>query len=56
MIELTADDLRLSYETGPIASLRMMQLCYPHMKARGGGAVVNIVSGSGTQGTALQGA
>ena len=32
MIELTADDLRLSYETGPIASLRMMQLCYPHMK------------------------
>jgi NAD(P)-dependent dehydrogenase (short-subunit alcohol dehydrogenase family) len=56
MIELTADDLRLSYETGPIASLRMMQLCYPHMKARGGGAVVNIVSGAGTQGTALQGA
>jgi len=56
LVDLTADDLRVSYETGPIASLRMMQLCYPHMKARGGGAVVNIVSGSGTQGAALQGA
>ena len=51
VIEVSADDLRLSYETGPIASLRMMQLCYPHMKARGGGAVINIVSGAGTQGS-----
>jgi NAD(P)-dependent dehydrogenase (short-subunit alcohol dehydrogenase family) len=55
-IELTADQLRLSYETGPIATLRMMQLCYPHMRARGGGAVVNIVSGAGTQGTPNQAA
>jgi NAD(P)-dependent dehydrogenase (short-subunit alcohol dehydrogenase family) len=51
VIELSADDLRVSYETGPIASLRMMQLCYPHMKARGGGAVIIIVSGAGTQGS-----
>jgi NAD(P)-dependent dehydrogenase (short-subunit alcohol dehydrogenase family) len=56
VIELTADQLRRSYETGPIASLRMMQLCYPHMKARGGGAVINIVSGAGTQGTPNQAA
>ena len=56
VVELTADQLRISYETGPIASLRMMQLCYPHMKARGGGAVVNIVSGAGTQGTPNQAA
>lgn len=56
VVDLTADDLRLSYETGPIASLRMMQLCYPHMKARGGGAVINIVSGAGTQGTPNQAA
>jgi len=56
VIELTADQMRRSYETGPIASLRMMQLCYPSMKARGGGAVVNIVSGAGTQGTPNQAA
>ena len=56
LVELTADQLRLSYETGPIAAVRMMQLCYPHMKARGGGAVVNIVSGAGTQGNPLQAA
>ena len=54
--DLTADDMRISFETGPIAALRMMQLCYPSMKARGGGAVVNIVSGAGTQGTPMQAA
>ncbi|HEY6534102.1 MAG TPA: SDR family oxidoreductase [Acidimicrobiales bacterium] len=56
VIELTADQMRVSYETGPIASLQMMQLCYPHMKARGGGAVINIVSGVGTGGTPNQAA
>ena len=56
VIDLTPDQMRISYETGPIASLRMMQLCYPHMKARGGGAVINIVSGAGTQGTPNQAA
>jgi NAD(P)-dependent dehydrogenase (short-subunit alcohol dehydrogenase family) len=56
VIDLSADQLRISYETGPIAALRMMQLCYPHMKARGGGAVINIVSGAGTQGTPNQAA
>ncbi len=56
VIELTAEQLRRSYETGPIASLRLMQLCYPHMQARGGGAVINIVSGAGTQGSPNQAA
>jgi NAD(P)-dependent dehydrogenase (short-subunit alcohol dehydrogenase family) len=56
VIDLTADQMRRSYETGPIASLRMMQLCYPSMKSRGGGAVINIVSGAGTQGTPNQAA
>jgi len=56
VIELTADQMRVSYETGPIAALRMMQLCYPSMKARGGGAVINIVSGVGTGGTPNQAA
>jgi NAD(P)-dependent dehydrogenase (short-subunit alcohol dehydrogenase family) len=48
--KLTDDDLRVSFESGPIATLRMMQLCHPHMKARGGGAIINFASGVGTQG------
>jgi NAD(P)-dependent dehydrogenase (short-subunit alcohol dehydrogenase family) len=48
--EVTDEDMRVSFESGPIASLRMMQLCYPHMKARGGGSVVNFSSGVGTGG------
>jgi NAD(P)-dependent dehydrogenase (short-subunit alcohol dehydrogenase family) len=48
--EVTEEDMRVSFESGPIASLRMMQLCYPHMKARGGGSVVNFASGVGTGG------
>jgi NAD(P)-dependent dehydrogenase (short-subunit alcohol dehydrogenase family) len=52
LAEMAADDLRFSFETGPVATMRMMQLCYPHFKARGGGAVVNFASASGTRGTA----
>ena len=48
--EVTEEDMRICFESGPIASLRMMQLCYPHMKARGGGSVVNFASGVGTGG------
>jgi len=48
--ELTDDDLRVSFESGPIATLRMMQLCHPHLAARGGGAIINFASGVGTQG------
>jgi NAD(P)-dependent dehydrogenase (short-subunit alcohol dehydrogenase family) len=50
-IETTDEDMRVSFETGPTATLRMMQLCYPHFKARGGGAIINFASGVGTEGT-----
>ena len=50
VIDLTDQDMRLSFESGPIATLRMMQLCHPHIKARGGGAVVNFSSDAGTSG------
>jgi NAD(P)-dependent dehydrogenase (short-subunit alcohol dehydrogenase family) len=50
IMELTDEDMRFSFESGPIAMLRMMQLCYPHFKVRGGGAVINFASGVGTQG------
>jgi NAD(P)-dependent dehydrogenase (short-subunit alcohol dehydrogenase family) len=54
--KLGDDDLRVSFESGPLATLRMMQLCYPHMKARGGGAIINFASGAGTQGLVGAGA
>jgi NAD(P)-dependent dehydrogenase (short-subunit alcohol dehydrogenase family) len=50
LMDVTDEDMRVSFETGPIASLRMMQLCYPYIKARGGGAIVNFASEAGTAG------
>jgi NAD(P)-dependent dehydrogenase (short-subunit alcohol dehydrogenase family) len=50
LLEATADDLRVVFESGPIATLRMMQLCHPHLKAVGGGAIVNFASAAGTAG------
>jgi NAD(P)-dependent dehydrogenase (short-subunit alcohol dehydrogenase family) len=31
-------------ESGPLASFRFMRACYPHMKARGGGNIVNLAT------------
>ena len=50
LMDVDDDEMRLVFESGPFATLRMMQLCYPHMKANGGGAIVNLASASGTQG------
>ena len=48
--ECTDDDMYTAWESGALAAFRLMQLCHPHMKARGGGAVINCASSSGTQG------
>jgi NAD(P)-dependent dehydrogenase (short-subunit alcohol dehydrogenase family) len=50
LLDTTDTEMRLVFESGPMASLRMMQLCHPHMKAAGGGAIINCASASGTQG------
>jgi NAD(P)-dependent dehydrogenase (short-subunit alcohol dehydrogenase family) len=41
-----ADDQTMqdTLHSGPLASYRFMRACYPHMKARGGGVVVNVGS------------
>jgi len=52
LVDSTDDDWNLAYASGPLATCRMMQLCYPHMKARGGGAIVNCGSTAGTTGGA----
>ncbi|WP_340314517.1 SDR family NAD(P)-dependent oxidoreductase [Rhizorhabdus argentea] len=44
IMELDDAGYRLTFETGPLAVFRMMRACHPAMKARGGGAIVNIAS------------
>jgi NAD(P)-dependent dehydrogenase (short-subunit alcohol dehydrogenase family) len=50
LLDVTDEEMTTVWETGPAASLRMMQLCHPHMKAVGGGAIINCASAAGTQG------
>ncbi|WP_430331688.1 SDR family NAD(P)-dependent oxidoreductase [Rhodococcus sp. ACT016] len=42
--DLKPEVLERAYNSGPVATLRTMQACYPYMKERGGGAIVNMVS------------
>jgi NAD(P)-dependent dehydrogenase (short-subunit alcohol dehydrogenase family) len=44
LLEAKIEDYVAGFESGPIASLRFMQACYPHLKARGGGSIVNLVT------------
>jgi NAD(P)-dependent dehydrogenase (short-subunit alcohol dehydrogenase family) len=46
----TDDDMLAAWESGALAAFRLMQLCHPLMTARGGGAIVNLASGAGTEG------
>jgi NAD(P)-dependent dehydrogenase (short-subunit alcohol dehydrogenase family) len=46
----TDDDMYAAWESGALAAFRLMQLCHPLMRARGGGTIVNLGSGAGTQG------
>ena len=52
LVEHTEEDFAVCWETGPMATFRLMQLCHPHLQARGGGAIVNFASGAGTGGRA----
>ncbi|MCP1470418.1 NAD(P)-dependent dehydrogenase (short-subunit alcohol dehydrogenase family) [Sphingobium sp. OAS761] len=35
------------FESGPLASFRLMKLCHPHMAKRGGGTIFNFASSAG---------
>lgn len=35
------------FESGPLASLRLMKLARPHLAARGGGTIINLASSAG---------
>ncbi len=47
---VTTKDWDLAERTGPRASFRLMQLCYPLLRAAGAGSVVNFTSGSALTG------
>ncbi|MFN8032171.1 MAG: SDR family NAD(P)-dependent oxidoreductase [Mycobacterium sp.] len=54
--DITTDDFDLVFDTGPRATLFLMQSAYPVLKAGGGGSIVNLGSGSGTGGQVAFGA
>ncbi len=47
---LTDDDFELVFRSGALGTLYAMQACYPHLKARGGGSIVNFGSSTAIQG------
>jgi len=42
LLDVTDAAFLRGFSSGPLASFRMMKLCHPHMKARGGGSIVNM--------------
>ena len=44
LLELSDEEVQAGWESGPMATLRFMRACHPHMRAAGGGAVVNLGS------------
>lgn len=52
VIDLSTEQLQRNFDTGPVAYLRFMQACYPHLKASGGGRIINFGSMAGTIGLA----
>jgi NAD(P)-dependent dehydrogenase (short-subunit alcohol dehydrogenase family) len=47
MLEVTQEIISQLWESGFVATLEFMRACYPHMRAVGGGSIINF--GSGTQ-------
>ena len=43
--QVTDESFTAGWESGPLATFRMMKLCYPHLK--GGGCIVNLASSAG---------
>lgn len=54
--EITREDYDLAFDVGPRATFELMQAVYPVFVGNGGGSVVNLGSGSGTQGLPMFGA
>jgi 3-oxoacyl-[acyl-carrier protein] reductase len=50
IIDLSVEQLQRNFDVGPMADLRTMQACYPHLKASGEGRVINFGSMAGVIG------
>jgi len=50
ILDLAVDQLQRNFDMGPIAYLRTMQACYPHLKRSGEGRVINFASLAGVLG------
>lgn len=48
--DIDSDYALLAYKTGPLASLKFMQLCYPYMKENHWGRIINTASAAGVDG------
>ena len=47
LLDVTDEAFLAGFESGPLASFRLMKLAHPHMVARGGGVVINLASSAG---------
>lgn len=47
LIDVSDEAFVAGFESGPLASFRLMKLVYPHMTARGGGTMFNLASSAG---------
>tara|TARA_R110002110_G_scaffold43803_3_gene135694 strand:- start:5993 stop:6745 length:753 start_codon:yes stop_codon:yes gene_type:complete len=45
LLELEEEQLNSGWESGPLATLRLMKLCYPHLK--GDGVIINLGTAAG---------
>jgi NAD(P)-dependent dehydrogenase (short-subunit alcohol dehydrogenase family) len=45
LLGVSDEDFQLGFTSGPLATLRMMKLCYPHLK--GDGCIINLASSAG---------
>ncbi|WP_241661500.1 SDR family NAD(P)-dependent oxidoreductase [Thermomonospora catenispora] len=44
LLSMSDEEFRQGFRTGPFAAFALMKACHPHMKARGGGCIVNLVT------------
>ncbi|WP_182346342.1 SDR family NAD(P)-dependent oxidoreductase [Tomitella gaofuii] len=47
LLDITDDDYAMVMDSGPLATLRLMRACHPHLS--GGGAIVNLGSAAGVR-------
>ncbi len=44
LLKMDDSEFQKGFVTGPFAAFAFMKACHPHMKARGGGSIVNLVT------------